>query len=295
MPLNLSVATEDLGSSLKRAIGMAASMEVPGVRLNTRHELDVLNASESALRQTLHYVKERQMRVAGLRCPTRHSLYDPEFLEPRLDVVQRSMSLCRKLETEELIVRCGRIPDPDDSTAPQSADDDIHSQANPFSFESLGKTQGPTQTEEFSQLRQILNDLTSHANHVGCILNLQLADFNLPLIRRLLSEIHSGPIRVTFDSATAIMTGANVTLTYRDLYQHVGYVRARDAQKDVDGAGIETATGVGSVDWVEFIATLEEAGYQGWTCVERSGGENRTDDVRRGVEYLKRLISQEAQ
>ena len=91
------------------------------------------------------------------------------------------------------------------------------------------------------------------------------------------------------------MTGANVTLTYRDLYQHVGYVRARDAQKDVDGAGIETATGVGSVDWVEFIATLEEAGYQGWTCVERSGGENRTDDVRRGVEYLKRLISQEAQ
>ena len=288
MSLRLAVATEDLGPSLRKTIGQATSLEVSGVRLNTRSELNVGHSTDSAVRQTLHYVKERQMSVAGLYCPTRHALYDAEYLEPRLDIIRKSMSLCRQLETTELVVRCGRIP-PEEQP---SAAEPVEQPENPFSFATPAAAEAASGEASFRLLTELLNDLTQHGNHVGCVLNLHLAEYRLPLIRKLLTEVKGGPIRIVFDTATAIMTGADTNQTYRDLYDQVGYVRARDALKDVDGAGTEVAVGAGVVDWLQFLPTLVEADYQGWVSVERTGGENRKEDVRRGVSYLKTLIPQ---
>ena len=290
MSLRLAVATEDLRSSLKKAIGAAATLEVQGVRLNTRNELDVLQATDSAVRQTLLYVKERQMRVAGLYCPTRHALYDSEYLEPRIEVIRQSMKLAQKLNTSELLVRCGRLPDPPGNDR-ETADPKTSEPDNPFAFETAAQAK-PASIDRYSLLRQILNDLTEYGNHVGCVLNLLLSGYDRRQIAQLIADISGGPLKITFDPATAVMTGTNVTQAYRDLYQYVGYVRARDALKDIDGAGTEVAVSDGIVDWVQFTPTLVEADYQGWVCVERSGGDNRSEDVRRGVTYLKELMPQ---
>ncbi len=293
MSLRLAVATEDFAPSLKKAIGLAATCKVAGVRLNTRSEVIAAEATESSLRQVLLYLSEHQMKVAGLSCPTRHVLHDPEYLEPRIDIIRKSMSLARKLATSELLIRCGRIPDPDvESEAVKAATVSIDEQANPFSFATPSTAAKKSPAAEFSLLCEILNDLAQHGNHVGCVLNLQLATYDLRLIKRLLSEVQAGPLSIVFDPATAVMTGAKVTDTYRDLDQHVGYVRARDAIQDVDGAGVEVGTGDGVVDWVQLLPTLAEADYNGWVCVERTGGETRADDVRHGVSHLKTLIPQ---
>ncbi len=293
MPLRLAVATEDFGPSIKKSIGLAAELEIPGVRLNTRTELDVRNASETALRQILLYVTERQMQVAGLSCPTKHALFEDEFLEPRLDIIRKSMALARQLNTRELLIRCGHIPDPDnDNSATTPATASIDDQVNPFSFEKPAVSREASPAKKFSTLCQILNDLTQFGNHVGCVLNLQLSTFDLPLIRRMLNEVTGGPLNIVFDPATAVMTGADIDSTYRSLYQTVGYIRARDAVRNVDGGGIEVGVGAGIVDWVGLIPTLAEADYAGWICVERTGGDNRREDVRRGVSELKNLIPQ---
>ena len=292
MSLRLAVATEDFASSLKKAIGLAATCEVAGVRLNTRSEVPAAETTESSLRQVLLYVRERQLKVAGLSCPTRHALHDPEYLEPRIDIIRKSMSLARKLGTSELLIRCGRIPDPDAESTAENASVSIEEQANPFSFATPATAATSSPGAEFSLLCEILNDLAQHGNHVGCVLNLQLASYDQRLIKRLLSEVRTGPLNIVLDPATAVMTAASVTGTYRDLYQHIGYIRARDALRDVDGAGVEVGVGDGVVDWTELLPTLVEADYNGWICVERAGGETRADDVRRGVSHLKTLIPQ---
>lgn len=292
MSLRLAVAAEDFGTSLKRSIGQAAALEIDGIRLNTRSELDVGSVSETALRQTLLYVQERQMRVAGLACPTKHALYDAEYLEPRLDIIRKSMSLARPLKTEELLIRCGPVPDPDVETAPANLQTDAAKQISPFSFATASPSAGTPPAKQFALLCEILNDLAQHGNHVGCTINLQLTGFDIRLIKRLLEEIKSGPLNIVFDPATAVMTGAGVDATYRDLYKEVGYVRARDAVRNVEGAGTEVAIGAGIVDWVQLIPTLVEADYEGWVCVERTGGDSRSEDVRRGVSQLKSLIPQ---
>lgn len=293
MSLLLCVATEDLDPALKKAIGLAASFEVPGVRLNTRAELNVGKTTGSAIRQTLHFVKERQMKVAGLYCPTRHALYDAEFLEPRLDVIRQSMSLCRKLETTELLIRCGRIPDPQSAEPKVANPVSIDEAANPFSFsQAAAAPRELSGAAQFTTLTELLNDLAQHGNHVGCTLNLILTDYDQIRIQSLLNSVTTGPLNITFDPATAVMTGASVAQTYRDLYRHIGYIRARDALKDVDGAGAEAAVSDGTVSWIELLPTLAEADYRGWFCVERTGGDNRRDGVRRGVSFIKSLMPQ---
>lgn len=288
MSLRLAVATEDFGSSLKQAINSSAACKVQGVRLNARTELNALNSSATANRQILLYVKERAMRTAGLSCSTRHALYDQDHLEPRLDVIRKSMAMVRQFETEELLVRCGQIPDPDVETETSNAVQHIDDQANPFSFASPVTSKSPA--AEFSLLCEILNDLAELGNHVGCTINLQLASYNQRLAKRLLDSVSRGPLKIAFDSATAVMTGASVDGTYRDLYSQIGYVRARDAVNNIDGAGTEVGVGNGIVDWTQLMPTLVEAEYQGWVCVERTGGDDRVQDVERGVSYLKTLI-----
>ncbi len=294
MSLRLAVATEDFGSSLRKAILQAARAQVPGVRLNARTEVNPKEMTDSALRQLAHYVAEQQMQIAGLICPTKQAVADAEFLEERLDIIRRSMELVRKLNTSELLIRCGRIPDPGASSAVENApvNSNVETLANPFSFAASGSaTRAATSPgQKYSMLCEILNDLARHGNHVGCVLNLQFSAYDMPLIRRLLSNVTAGPVAIAFDPATAVMTGSDVIATFRDLYAEVGYVRARDAVRDVDGAGVETAIGRGNVNWTEFLPTLMEADYAGWICAERTGGDDRADDVLEGVAQLKTLI-----
>jgi sugar phosphate isomerase/epimerase len=295
MALRFAVASEDFGTSLKRAINAAARAAVPGVRLNARTEVRPQEFSETALRQLLLYVQEHRMQVAGLMFSTRHALQDPLYLDQRLNGIRTAMPLARSLGTSEMIIRVGRIPDPDGEatvTAPTAPDNsDVNSLSNPFSF---AASSAPANTvsdgQQFQLLAELLNDLVRYGNHVGCTLQLQLGSYQPERIRRLLAVVKSGPVGIVFDTATCAMTGADSVSVFRELHSTVGYIRGRDAQKDVDGAGIECAVGTGNVDWTAVLPTFAEAEYNGWCCIERTGGDDRADDVLHGVQQLKQLL-----
>lgn len=287
MLLPLAVATEDFGVDLRRALDSAVQLNVPGVRLNSRTELNAHKATDSELRQILRYINERQMSVAGLYCPTRHALYEEQFLEPRLEVIRKSMEIAQKLKTKELLVRCGPVSLEKETTRTEN-------QIQPAdSFEAVFSSVPPTPQrsphDEFEMLCELLNDLAGYGDHVGCVLTLVLNDYDYELIRHLIDRVTRGRIQVVFDPATAIMNGNVPTNIFRDIHETVGYVRCRDAVTNVDGGGIETAIGKGIVDWDELIPTLFDAEFTGWTCIERTGGEFRADDVKAGVTYLKSL------
>ena len=297
MTLRLAVATEDFGQPLRQAILYAAQNAVQGLRLNARTEVRAEEFSDTALRQLKHYVEEHQMRVAGLMYSSRHSLHDEKSLDQRLDGIRTAITMVRKLGTSELIVRVGRIPDPDvqepelDSKRPRN--DDVDSLRNPFSFApatSLIQPSGPSDARKFEMLCDIINDLATHAGHHGASLQLQMASYDLGRISRLLSRITAGPVGLVFDPAVCVMTGSKPVGLFRDMYQSFGYIRARDGQKDVDGGGLEVPLGDGSVDWMELLPTLVEANFQGWICIERTGGDQRADDVGAAVASIRKLL-----
>ena len=295
MSLRLAVATEDFGTPLRQAIPQAAQTQVPGIQLNVRREILNEKMSASGLRQLTQYVRENRMQVSGLSCTTRHALADADYLEERLQLVRSAMEVARPLDTTNLMIPCGLIPNPDEEPASETPDNsDIEQLANPFSFaaDSGSATNAPSQADQFDILCQVINDLVHYGNHVGCILTLQLPNYDTDLVERLLARINAGPVQISFDPAVAIFTGARVVETYRQLYQHVGYVRARDGRRNSDYSGTETPLGDGVVAWDEFLPTLIEADFTGWVCIERTGGDHRPTDVLRGVAHAQSLLPQ---
>ena len=291
MSLRLAVATEDFGSSLRGCLDAATQLQVDGVRLNARSELNATSATQSELRQILRYIQERQMKVGGLYCPVKHALFEEEFLEPRLDVIRATMSIARSLQTPDVLVRCGPIPQ-----SGQPEGQEAGKQPTPDSFDTLFSvgTTSPKKSPKAKRdlLCELLSDLTRHGNHVGCTLNLIVTSYDTSTIRSLLNDINEGPLRIVFDPATAVMDGGEPEPVFRQLHDVLGCMRARDAGTNLDGGGMETRLGDGNVNWLELIPTLIEADFPGWVCVERTGGDTRAADVATGVKRIRELLPQ---
>lgn len=297
MTLRLAVATEDFGQPLRQAIAQAAKNKVQGLRLNARREIRPDEFSDTALRQLKHYVEENQLKVAGLMYSSRHVIYDQQHLDQRLDGIRSAMTQVQKLGTSEVLVRVGRIPDPD-SAAPSvnrdaPTDNDVNSLRNPFSFApttSILTSSEASDAQRFQLLCDIVNDLAEYGSHYGAVLQLQLASFEPKRIHQLFRRLNAGTVEIAFDPAACIMTGSFPIQAFRDTYSQIGYIRLRDAQKDVDGGGIEVPFGDGIVDWTELLPTIVEANLEKWVCVERTGGDQRSDDVREAIRRIAQLL-----
>ncbi len=298
MGFRLATATEDFGTDLRSAIRLAAGQPVQGLRLNARTEVRAADFSESALRQLRHQVEEHQLKVAGLYYPSRHSLADAASLEQRLEGIRAACSLVRKLGTSEVLIRVGRLPDPSQTAAEPAKDApdnaNVDSLLFPFSFAPVtaagGGRRESTPAEQFDLLCEILNDLAGHASRHGAVLQLIIAGCEPERILQLLARVQSGPVELVFDPGACVMSGVNPVTFYRSIWQQVGYIRLRDAQTDVDGGGIETAFGDGTVDWVELAAVLVEANPSVWMCLERTGGDQRAADVADAVRRFRSLL-----
>jgi len=294
--LRLAVATEDFGRNLRQSISLAARSRVRGLRLNVRKEVRAEEFTATGLRQLRHFVEEHQLKVAGLYFQTRHALADREMLEQRLDGLRAAIELARPLGTEEILVRIGRVPDPDGRESregSQPTNNDVDSLTNPFSFAPTGPGAGNGQVCEAKQFRhlcEVLQDMAAIAGHQGASLQLIPASYDTARLRRLFSEVSTGPVGLVFDPATCVMSGRNPIDVFRDLYSHVGYVRLRDACRDVDGGGVEVVHGDGSVDWSEVMAVLTEAESSLWMCAERTGGDQRGTDAAHAVNRINELL-----
>ncbi len=300
MALKLAVATEDFGQPLRQAIARAAKNRVQGLRLNARTEVRAEDFSDTALRQLKHYVAEHQLSVAGLMYSARHVIYEEQNLDQRLDGIRSAMTLVRKAghfgtarpsRSDSGSGICLARPGPNTPT-----NNDVDSLTNPFSFApaaSALRLACKSEAQQFQLLCDILNDLSSYGNRYGAVLQLQFSSFEPERIQNLLRHVTGGAVGVVFDPASCVMNGSPPVRAFRDIYRHVGYVRLRDAQKDVDGGGVEVSFGEGSVDWTELLPTIVEANLPVWVCVERTGGDQREDDVRDAVNRIDRLLPSE--
>ena len=78
-----------------------------------------------------------------------------------------------------------------------------------------------------------------------------------------------------------------------EIFSRVGelirHVRARDAIVGADRRTKPAPIGHGSVNWGEFLANLDEAGYQNWLTIDSLELENRAAAAHAGLEFLKTM------
>lgn len=261
MPAQLpfAVATRAFGIPLRAALRRAADAGASGVQFDLRDELPPEVSTETGRRQFIHLLSEYGLKVGASHFSTRRALYASDQLDRRVAAVRDAMSLASQLKSRVLTVRIGPIP----------ADDDQHDR---------------------KLLSEVLDDLVRHGNHVGVTLALSTSGEEPSRIHGLVNQIKSGPIGIDFDPSSFVFAGRSVSDAYRTLHQEVVHIQARDGVRDLDGTGAEVILGRGQVDWLELLALLYEAGYQGWLTAIRNQGGNRGADVETAISYLKEVF-----
>src|SRR5262249_44830569 len=91
--LKIGVRLESLGLPLRRALTEVGRLGVAGVQLDAAGDLSPNNLSQSGRRELRHLLRSHNLELAALGCPLRRGLDVAEDQQPRLEHVQRVMSL----------------------------------------------------------------------------------------------------------------------------------------------------------------------------------------------------------
>jgi sugar phosphate isomerase/epimerase len=261
LPIKLAVASGCFQGPPKHVIKSAAEIGAAGLQFNARGELRPAEFSETGRRQLLHYLKDFDLGVSSLTFPTRRGLAHADGLDARMAGIRAAMQFAAQLQARRVVVSTGRIPGEHDS-------------------------------QEYMLLCEVLNDLARYGNHVGAILCLSTTSGSSAELKPLIERVDGGPLGVSFDPAAFAMSGQDPLESLRLLHNLVLHVRVRDAVCDGEGEGREVPVGRGEVPWDEFLALLEEAGFQDWYTVDRTQGSNRAQEAAAAISYLRTVISE---
>ncbi len=255
----LAVATRCLELPLRASLQAAARCGAEGVQFDLRQELQPGELTASGRRDLLHYLDELGLTVAGTTFTLRRTLADEHELDRRIAALKQAMTWSFELKSRVLSFRIGKLP------------------ADP-----AGK--------DARILRDLLDDLAKHANHVGVVLAVQPAQDADEELRTWLAGVTSGPIGIDFDPAQFVLAGRNPVDALRTLHAFTYHAQLRDGLSEPDGTSNETPVGDGAVPWPEVLATLGEIEFAGWLTAVRTQGQDKPRDLTRAISYIRRLL-----
>jgi sugar phosphate isomerase/epimerase len=258
-PLHIALATSCLKLPLRESLRAAASFSAGAVQFDARDEVRPGELTETGRRQLLHALAELGLSIASLAFPTRRSFYDEEQLDARVAAVKRALDHAWQLRARVVTLRIGKIP-------------------------------ADKESKPYRLLFDVVSDLARHGNQVGATLAVTPSHDSPQALSEFLEAVKSGPIGIDFDPAVFVMSGHNPAEALRALHAYVLHFTARDAIRDIDAGGLETALGRGEVDWIELLPLLDEINYTGWVTVNRTQGDDRAGDAARAIQYLKNVL-----
>jgi sugar phosphate isomerase/epimerase len=257
----IGIRLESFGLPLRRALQEAQRLGVGGVQVDAVGDLSPANLSQTGRREFRHLLRAHSLELTALGCPLRHGLDRAENQEARIDHVRQVMTLSYDLGPRIVIVQAGRVPEKEDDP-------------------------------RYGLLSEALLALGHHGDRTGATLALETGLESGEVLRRFLDRFDTGGLGVNLDPANFLMNGFDPYAGARALRGRVVHSDAHDArQASANRAAQEVPLGHGDIDWLTFVAVLEEIEYRGWLTIEREGGDNRVGDIAAGVSFLRRIVT----
>src|SRR5262245_25113255 len=258
--LKIGIRLESLGLPLRKALQEATRMGVGGVQVDAVGDLSPDTLSQTGRREFRNLLRTHNLELTALGCPLRHGLDEFQNQQPRIEHVRKVMSLAYDLGPRIVVVQAGRVPD--DPATPQA-----------------------------QRLRESLLALSQHGDRTGTVLALVTGLEPPATLRQFLSQFDSGGLGVNLDPANLLLSGFDPIDAVRTLHDRIVHSHARDARKvAASRAAQEVPLGHGDIDWMAYLAALDEVEYRGWVVVVRDAGDNRLADVAAGVGFLRRFL-----
>jgi sugar phosphate isomerase/epimerase len=256
----IGIRLESLGLPLRRGLTEAGRVGAGGVQADAVGDLVPDQLSQSGRREFRHLLRAHNLELTALGCPLRRGLDTAENQQPRLEHIQKVLTLSADLGPRLVIVQAGAIPEKPDSVPGRILDESLRA-------------------------------LARHGDRIGATLALETGLESGAVLAAYLKRFDTAALAVNLDPANLLLHGLDPYESTQALHGLVRHVHARDARRaSASRAAAEVPLGHGDIDWMMFLAALEQIEYRGWITVEREAGENRLADVASGIALLRRLM-----
>ncbi len=148
----------------------------------------------------------------------------------------------------------------------------------------------------YPELVAAVHEVAAHCKGNGQIFLFETGQETPTTLVRAITDVGLDNVGVGLDTANVILYGkANPVDAATILGKHIKAMHAKDGRWPTDPRklGEETPIGRGLVDFARVFRILKQNGYTGATTIEREiSGPKQIEDVRRGAEYLQKIIDQ---
>mgnify|MGYP003871543399 CR=1 FL=1 len=140
-----------------------------------------------------------------------------------------------------------------------------------------------------AQVDGVMHELGRVADRHGVVLAMRSDLAGFAELDRLLRAADCPWLGVDLDPVAVLRDAWDMDRVLSRLGTLVRHVRARDALAGADRRTRPAPIGMGSTDWRELLADLDDGGYRGWVTVDTTELADRAGSARSAVEYLARL------
>ena len=169
----------------------------------------------------------------------------------------------------------------------------------------IGVVPGDKSNDRYKVMQEACFELSRYADEIGAHFAIETGPETSAVLKEFLDSLGSTGVGVNLDPANLVMvTGDDPAGAVYNLQKYIVHTHAKDGKqiffkdpeivyglkKDViitEDSFIEVPLGEGQVDWVKYLAALDDIGYKGFLTIEREVGDDPEKDIRKAVEFLK--------
>jgi L-ribulose-5-phosphate 3-epimerase len=170
----------------------------------------------------------------------------------------------------------------------------------------IGTIPPDRQSAGYTLMREAIEEIGTHAERVGVAFGIETGPEPPAVLRSFLESLRTKAVRVNLDPANFILWPAILArrggyvynkakaLAESDPHQAVYELRgsivhthAKDARVKEDGTPEEVPLGQGWIDWQRYLRAYQEIGFTGYHVIEREHGENRVEETRQAITFLR--------
>lgn len=256
----IGVVLDSFGEPVKGALRSASELSFRQVELPaTRGEVDPEHLSRSGRRHLRHYVSGLGLRLSALGADLGGARFsDGSAMEQRLDKTRRVMEMAAELLVPLVTTHLGRLDE---------------------------------QAVQKSHVIEAVRVLAEMSDRTGTLVAFETGACEPGTLARVLADVNCATLGVCYDPASLLIDGVDPISGVEPVADRILIARARDAVAGLRRRpGHETAIGEGQIDFAEYLAALDQAGYRNTAFVRRTQAEHPREELARAREYLESFL-----
>ncbi len=260
--MKIGVIPDSFQVPFKEAVILARDMGVKGLQPYVTHgELAPENLSKEDRAGILKYVKDNGLVFSALCADFGLHFNEKGSNEGGILRTMKMMDLAVDLDTRVITTHIGKVPDDENS-------------------------------EEYHNIVNTIERLGKYGDSIGVSFATETGPEMAIKLRGILEKADTKSAKVNLDPANFVMcAGQDPVEAVHILKDYIVHTHAKDGIKLSDDDYEEKPLGSGGVPFPQYIAALNEIGYDGFLTIEREAGATRFQDIKNAVAFLTDILA----